>query len=167
MRLGDARLDVQWLRCRAENPYPVPLVAGTAQAFRREVLEVVGSFDDGFRQRGAEDVELCLRMWLLGYEVWVVPEVEVAHLYRPASPYSVDWAVVLANMLRVGLLHVGGERLARFLHAWKDDRRFARAMAICAESDVGRRRAELLARRHYDDDWFFSHPYFREMHAGL
>jgi SAM-dependent methyltransferase len=133
----------------------VPVIGGTMMVTRREVLDHVGGYDDGMRQRASEDMEISLRLWLFGYELWVVPEVDVPHLYRPASPYPVENVNVLYNQLRAGFLHLSTERLARFLEYWGRFGGFHKALAICADSDVYRRRAELLAQRLHDDRWFF------------
>ena len=55
-------------------------------AMRHDTLKRAGAFDEGMPQWGSEDMELCVRYWLLGYEVWVVPEVTVLHYFRKARP---------------------------------------------------------------------------------
>jgi GT2 family glycosyltransferase len=119
------------------------------------------------RQWGSEDLELCLRLWLLGYEVWVVPEVEIPHYFREQNPYQVEWKNALQNLMRTAFLHLNQERLVHFLHAVADHPQYARALALCADSDVWQRRAELAQRRVHDDDWFFHHPYFRDIEMQL
>ena len=57
-------------------------------AMRHDTLTQAGAFDEGMAQWGSEDVELCLRYWLLGYEAWVVPEVTVLHYFRKQRPYG-------------------------------------------------------------------------------
>jgi GT2 family glycosyltransferase len=161
--VADAKLRTQWLPQRAEEPYPVPVLGGGFLAMRHDVLAQTGAFDAGMQQWGSEDLELSLRLWLLGYEVWMVPEVEVPHYFRDRNPYHVEWQRVIANQLRTIFLHLSGERLARAVHGLMDDPRFPRAMAACAESDLWQRREELLARRVHDDDWFFNHPYFQDI----
>ncbi|MEZ4657921.1 MAG: hypothetical protein R2911_10140 [Caldilineaceae bacterium] len=70
-------------------------------------------------QWGSEDLEICLRYWLLGYEVWVAPGVTVLHYFRKVSPYKTN-----GNRWRttgcVALLHLNGERLRRVLTALKE-----------------------------------------------
>ena len=44
---------------------------------RRHVFEAVGGFDGGMTGWGWEDQEISLRLWLLGYELRLVPEVTV------------------------------------------------------------------------------------------
>jgi GT2 family glycosyltransferase len=132
-------------------------------ALRREVLDVTGAFDEGMPHWGSEDLELCLRFWLFGYEAWVVPEVEVGHYFRSRNPYHVEPVSVAHNQLRTAILHLGQARLERFIAAAQADPRYPRAMAQCIAGDTWTRRAELRGRRLHDDDWFFSNPHFGGM----
>jgi glycosyltransferase involved in cell wall biosynthesis len=166
-RIVDATLRVEWLPERQLDPYPVPTLGGGCMALRREVLDVTGGFDDGMPQWGSEDLEICVRLWLLGYEVWVVPEVEIPHYFRDRGPYEVKSVNVLHNVMRTAILHFNQERVAYVLHALMQHQNYARALALCSESDVWRRRDELRARRAHDDDWFFQHPYFRDIEMEL
>lgn len=163
-RVADWKLRTEWLPKRRDEPYPVPALGGGFMALRRDVLDAIGGFDAGMLQWGSEDFELSLRVWLFGYEVWVVPEVEVAHYFRQQNPYPVEWKHVSANVIRTAFLHLGEDRLARVLHSLMQDiAHFPRALAFCADSDVLCRRAELKSRRVHDDDWFFNHPYFADI----
>jgi polypeptide N-acetylgalactosaminyltransferase len=124
-------------------------------AMRRDTLERAGAFDDGMPQWGSEDLELCVRYWLLGHEVWVVPEVTVLHYFRKRRPYGVRWHLLTHNLLRVALLHFNQSRTARVASALRNYVRFGPALAHAVESDVWQRRAELASRRVHDDDWLF------------
>ena len=135
-------------------------------ALRREVLDVTGAFDDGMPQWGSEDLELCLRLWLLGFEAWVVPEVEVGHYFRSKNPYRVEPVSVLHNQLRTAVLHLDRPRLERFIDAVHTDPRYAQAMAQCISGDTWTRRAALRARRQHDAEWFFRHPHFKDMNMA-
>jgi GT2 family glycosyltransferase len=125
-------------------------------AMRHATLKQAGAFDAGMPQWGSEDLELCVRYWLLGYEVWVVPEVTVLHYFRKANPYKVEWQKVTHNLLRVALLHFNEARLARVVAALKSDTNFAPALAHAVDSDVWQRRAQFAACRVRDDDWYFA-----------
>lgn len=58
----------------------VDWVAGTAMAVRREAFEAVGGFDEAFFFF-VEDVDLCKRMAIGGWEVWFQPAAEVVHAW--------------------------------------------------------------------------------------
>ncbi|MBX3011292.1 MAG: glycosyltransferase family 2 protein [Caldilineaceae bacterium] len=154
-RIAEARLRVEWLPWKGQDPYPVPTLGGGFMAMRRTTLEQAGAFDAGMPQWGSEDLEICVRYWLLGYEVWVAPAVTVLHYFRKANPYKVEWGAVTHNLLRVALLHFSQARLARVVAALKSHSNFAQAMAYAVASDVWQKRTDFAARRRYDDDWLF------------
>jgi GT2 family glycosyltransferase len=152
----DPYLNVRWLEpCGVSHPYPVPMLGGAFLAMRRDVFEATGGFDSGLVVWGAEDAELCLRLWLLGCECWIDPAVDVAHLFRSAHPYAVNWEAMLHNILRVTMLHFGDARTERVVEALRTNAAFPAAFARLAQGDTWQRRAALRAQRRYDDDWFF------------
>jgi GT2 family glycosyltransferase len=154
-RIAEARLRVQWLPWKGVEPYPVPTLGGGFMAMRHNTLKRAGAFDAGMPQWGSEDLELCVRYWLLGYEVWVAPAVTVLHYFRKSNPYKVEWGAVTHNLLRVALLHFNQPRMTRVITALKGNGNFAQALAHAVESDVWQKRAEFAARRVRDDDWYF------------
>src|SRR5207342_3155963 len=56
----------------------VEWVSGSSMLLRREALDAVGIFDEGYFMY-VEDVDLCTRMRDAGWEVWFSPELEVEH----------------------------------------------------------------------------------------
>lgn len=56
----------------------VPWVSGAFMALRREALEQIGGFDEGYYMY-VEDVDLCWRMWRSGWSVGYVPGGDVYH----------------------------------------------------------------------------------------
>ena len=154
-RIASTSLRLEWLPLKSAEPRPVPTLGGGFMAMRRETLKRAGAFDEGMPQWGSEDLELCVRYWLLGYEVWVVPEVTVLHYFRQARPYGIQWHLLTHNVLRVALLHFSGQRLARVTSALRNHVRFGAALALAVEGDVWQKRADFAARRVRDDDWLF------------
>ena len=154
-RIADSKLRVEWLGHKSEEPYPVPTLGGGFMAMRHDTLERAGAFDAGMPQWGSEDLELCIRYWLLGFEVWLAPDVTVLHYFRNKNPYTVEWRSITHNLLRVALLHLNHKRLARVLAALKSDPHFESAMAGFADSGLWQRRAYLAEHRVRDDDWYF------------
>jgi GT2 family glycosyltransferase len=128
---------------------------GCFLGIRHDLFARIGGFDNGLAVWGSEDGELCLRLWLLGYECWLVPTLQVAHLFRAAHPYRVEWEHVVHNLLRVGVVHFGQARLARMIASLGGSAAFASAFATLLDGDACARRAWLQSQRLYDDDWFF------------
>ena len=154
-RWADATLTPEWLAWPGPDPAPVPMLGGGFLALRREVFREVGGFDPGLILFGAEDAELGLRLWTLGYECLVVPAVEVAHQFRRHHHYAVPWQAVLHNLLRVAVVHFGPGRTERLVARVAGHPAFPAALARLAEGDAWTRRREVRAARRRDDDWFF------------
>ncbi|HSB71323.1 MAG TPA: glycosyltransferase [Candidatus Methylomirabilis sp.] len=147
-------LEIEWLPQQQEAPYPVPLLPGGCQAMRRADFEALGRYDGGMTRWGSEDVELSLRVWLMGYQVLVQPAVLIYHLFRQRHPYPVDGGKVLYNRLRMALLHLSEERVARVIDSMKDWPEFAQSLIWLLGSDVVERRRYYQAHRPRDDEWF-------------
>jgi GT2 family glycosyltransferase len=155
LRPSGPDLNAQWLSRKGNDPYPVPLLPGACMAMRRNVFRSAGGFDRRLIRYGVEDCELSLRLWLLGYELWLVPAVDVEHEFHDRIPYEVDWRTVLHNRLRMAFLHFSNSRRGRVLGALKEYPDFAVALALVSKSDAALRRSELESRRKRNDDWFF------------
>ena len=166
LKWKDATLDNAWLGRQGNDAHPVPLLGGGFIAMRRDTFDAIGGFDSGMVIWGAEDSELCVRLWTLGYECLVVPAVDVAHRFRPQHPYRVAWEEVIHNKLRLAALHFGPERMSRVAGRLRQNAVFAAASTRLASSDVQARRSELDALRVQDDDWFFSR-FSRELQSEL
>jgi glycosyltransferase involved in cell wall biosynthesis len=154
MTFVDAGLHTAWLHPRPGPPHPVPLTPGCCHALRRSDFEALGGYDDGMTRWGSEDLEICLRVWLLGSEVVIQPASTVYHLFREEHPYPVDIAAVLHNLLRMALLHFGPARFSRVVDHYKVWPGFAESMARLLAGDVLSRRRHWEEVRRRDDDWF-------------
>ena len=150
----DASLEVEWLGQREDTPYPVPFLGGACQAVRKADLERLGYYDNGMTRWGCEDQELCLRYWLMGYEVLVQPQAMIYHLFRKDHPYEVQVQKVIYNRLRMAMLHLSGERVNRVLTCYSKTPGFDEIMGWLERSDVMSRRGQLQELRRRDDDLF-------------
>ena len=155
LRASGPDLDVQWLGCKGNDPYPVPLLPGACMAMRRDTFQATGGFDPGLIRYGVEDHELSLRFWLLGYELWLVPAVEVAHQFRSRIPYPVSWRTVLHNRLRLAFLHLSDPRRRRVIQSLREYPAFQAAKRLLCKGNMTLRRADLMSLRKRDDDWYF------------
>ena len=156
LRPGGPDLNAEWLNCKGNDPYPVPLLPGACMAMRRNTFHATGGFDRMLIRYGVEDCEFSLRLWLLGYELWLVPTVDIEHEFHDQIPYAIDWRTVLHNRLRMAFLHFSNPRRRRVLDALKEYPAFTTALELVSKSDVELRGSELKLRRKHDDDWFFA-----------
>lgn len=60
------------------RPFPIFAGTGAAMLVRKDALDKVGLFDESFWCY-YEDVDLCSRLWLTGYECWYFPRATVYH----------------------------------------------------------------------------------------
>ena len=148
-------LDARWLPRKGVTPFPVPILPGCSLLMRRDAFLDVGGWDAGLLDRGGVDNEMSVRMWLLGYELFVAPQVVVPHLFRKSSPYPVGWPQYLHNRLRLAFAHLNAARMARVVNALDKQPAFGEAMELLVAGDISARRREMLARRKRSDDWYF------------
>ena len=155
LRLKSADLSIEWLRRQGQVPYRVPVLPGCCLGMRRKTFEATGGFDGGMVRSQGVDNELAMRFWLLGYELWLVPQVEVLHLFRRQQPYELAWDTVIHNKLRLAFVHFGQERVSRVVEALRESTGFAAGLARLAVGDASERRSHLASQRVRDDAWFF------------
>lgn len=151
----DIGLEAEWLPQQGDAPYPVPLLPGGCHVIRRQDFDRLGQYDSGMVRWGSEDYELCMRFWLMGYEVVVQPQVVIYHLFRKDAVYEVKTTQVLHNRLRMALLHLHRDRLVRVIDHYRENDDFAQAITWLFESDALDRRRQLHQVRCRDDDWYF------------
>jgi GT2 family glycosyltransferase len=156
LRLTGPDLGLEWLDSDREEPYSVPLLTGAFYALRRDTFESVGGFDEGMVKWGSEDVELSIRLWLLGYDLRMIPQVEVAHLFREKGFYTVEWHWILHNRLRTAYLHFSDDRFGRVVERLSNSRSFPEAFAMLRNSDAERYKAELAPRKVRDPECYFA-----------
>ena len=148
-------LDVQWLRDRPAGPCAAPILPGCCTAMRRDVFIATGGWDEAMLQRGNVDNEGCVRLWMLGYELMLAPDVLVEHLFRRRSPYPVGWPQYLHNHLRLAFLHLSSARLERVVAALRRHQEYGEAVALLAGGDIAVRRRQLSLTRTRNDDCYF------------
>lgn len=156
LRFKGPQMEVKWLRRKPKQPSGVPILPGCCLAMRRDVFEQQGGgWDSGLHQRGNVDNEVSMRLWLLGYELRIVPEVVIRHRFRKASPFPVGWPQYLHNRLRLAFVHFSPARLARVVSSLRQYPGFGEAMTLMIDGNVGARRREIISARVRDDDWYF------------
>ena len=158
MMFADPELNTIALPKRQETPYPVPLLPASFLAIRREVFQQVGGWDGGMRQSGAEDLELCLRLWTCGFQCFVVPQLSVAWM----NPFAAGalrprdyWQDLLHNLLRLAIVHFSPERLGAFLACVSAYPEYRAPAAALLGAELTHRQSQVRMSRRHSDDWFF------------
>lgn len=85
-----------------EGAFEADWVMGTGFVVRRTAFEQVGSMDEGYFLY-FEEVDLCARMWVGGWTVMAVPQVELVHEHQrhsQAGIWSTSGKTHLRSMLR-------------------------------------------------------------------
>ena len=126
---------------RSSEPLAVEAVIGTLVIFRREALDAVAGFDEGFFMY-AEDLDICRRIRRAGWDVLLLPQFRVTHLYgavRRQAPEFGDYQRLKALRRFFGL---GAGAVARVLL----DVAFAAYLAV---SEAG----WLVGLREFEYSW--------------
>ena len=148
-------LNLRWLCRGADHPVQVPMLCGCFMALRREVFERVGGFDESFARYGGEDIELCVRLWRMGFECVVEPRAVVAHRFRRMGSSAAVVEDSIYNLLRIGSLHFSAQKLDALRRTLGRSKAFSVAEIRLSDSDVVERRTALDAAAAVDPDWFF------------
>jgi hypothetical protein len=69
---------------RPEEPVEADWLLGAFLFLRREMLDELGGFDEGFRLYG-EDIDLAYRAEQAGWERWYVPNAKVVHAHQAVT----------------------------------------------------------------------------------
>ena len=93
LRPGTRQRDHYLLEERPTEPVQADWMLAAFLLLRREMLDELGGFDEGYRLYG-EDIDLCYRAAKAGWERWYVPQATVAARARrshgPPVPHAAD-----------------------------------------------------------------------------
>ena len=98
-RLSRSKLAREWDPSR---PCRMEQIPGACMLVRREALEAVGLFDEGY-SFWYEDVDLCARFLSAGWESWYVPDAHVFHRGGASAgrlDFYIRWLLRFRSMLR-------------------------------------------------------------------
>ena len=143
------------LKNKPKNICEIPFLQGCCHVVRRSVFYKIGMFDGGMKNWGYEDMEICLRAWLLGYPQILLPEIEVGHITRSSFPYSVTWHDADRNLLRLIFTHFSSKRIKKALDILQRKRNITKPLIDVVKSDVWKFRDQMMKKRKYSDYWFF------------
>lgn len=158
MNFCDQELNTIALTQQHDAPYPVPLLANTFLAVRRNVMERTGGFDGRMRGSGADDLEFCFRLWTSGYECHMIPQLTVSWM----NPFKAGalrpehyWQDLLHNLLRLATVHFSPERLGAFIECAAAHPEYPAAAAAMLNGALVEHRYRVRGLRQHSDDWFF------------
>ncbi len=154
LNLRTPELSAEWLDMANREPHAVPVLPGACMAVRRRVLELTGGPDSGMLRCGGVDNEFCLRLWLLGYRLMIVPDVVVEHLFARRG-YPITWPTIMHNRLRMAFIHFDRPRIRRVIRALRGASGFVDGLSLLAGTDISEQRARMRERRLHHEDWFF------------
>ena len=72
------------LEDRPSEPVQTDWMLGAFLLLRREMVDELGGFDEGYRLYG-EDIDLCYRAAIAGWERWFVPQATVRHAHAAVT----------------------------------------------------------------------------------
>lgn len=158
LNFADSELNTCALPKQHDAPYPVPLLPNTFLAVRRTAMEQLGGWDSNMRQSGADDLELCFRLWTSGYECFLAPQLSVSWM----NPFAAGalrpehyWPDLLHNLLRLATVHFSPERLGSFIASASAHREYQAAATSLVSANLSQHQRKVRLLRQHSDDWFF------------
>ena len=98
------------------EPYETPFAPGSLFAMRADEFSRLGGYDRGNAIWGAENTELCLKTWMCGGRVVMVPCSRVGHVYRVQS--ATEGRFRWPPKIDPKLLHrLGADKPGRWIHS--------------------------------------------------
>ena len=86
LRPETRQLDHYHLEDRPSEPVQTDWMLGAFLLLRRETVDELGGFDEGYRLYG-EDIDLCYRAAKAGWERWFVPQATVGHSHAAVTDH--------------------------------------------------------------------------------
>jgi cellulose synthase/poly-beta-1,6-N-acetylglucosamine synthase-like glycosyltransferase len=158
MRWVDAELNSGWLPNTKDKTHIVPLLSGVFLAVRRSAFLRAGGFDPGMNIGGGDDVELCYRLWCLGWKCVVDPAVEVSFVnpYKEGAIRADEyWEDLLHNLLRLATIHFHQSRIEAFIKLRQNDPAFPGVCTRLLRGDAAQRRTQVPHLPEKWEAWFF------------
>lgn len=152
-------MGVRWLAAPDVYGGFVPISACTGTVIDRDLFHHLGGYDETLPVYGAAEPEFSLRAWLSGYEITCLPQLELAHRFRPRAEHRSYLADIrqrqLANYLRFATYYLPDELLEQtcLYYQRREADLFPSVWRSLAASDVWSRRA-VLAGLPRNFAWF-------------
>jgi len=151
----NTKLNIDWLPKKTEVPYEVPMIGSACLVTSAKNFRKIGQFNDNFLSWGYDDIEFCIRSWLMGYRIFVLPNVDVAHLFRSNLPYPVKNEDILYNLLITYILHLKHSRMDKLVSDLSCEINVNILFDLVRKNNILNLRKISIKKRVHDDDWFF------------
>jgi glycosyltransferase involved in cell wall biosynthesis len=153
-------MGVRWIANAGTNGAYVPVAACTGTVIDRALFHHLGGYDETMPLYGAAEPEFSVRLWLSGYEIVNVPELQIYHRFRPREEHASFCAsigdVLLRNYLRFASYYLPEDMLSRTYEYYAAH--YPLEITACVKhlqsSDVWKRRAQLKTGLPLDFHWF-------------
>jgi glycosyltransferase involved in cell wall biosynthesis len=142
-------MGVTWIPVPFAYGGQIPVSPCTGSVIDRALFHHLGGYDEALPVYGAAEPEFSVRLWLSGYEVVNVPELQIRHRFRPRAEHDAYRAsirtILLRNYLRFACYYLPLNRLERTYehYAGPSSQEFAACMDDIVSQGVWARRAQL------------------------
>ena len=144
-----------WL-AKPKDITEVPFAPGGVMLIPKFLFNDIGGFEKYFQTWGAEDTEISLKAWLMGYKILATPHTKIEHFFRPKHPYMVTQHNVDFNNIMMAINHFNPERIEKMLKFTKTRTDIEKIVSQLLTSNVFEQRKLYLSKRTHDDNWFFN-----------
>lgn len=90
----------------------VPWLSGHQMMMTRRLYDDIGGICQLFPGHGTDDLDLCLRAFLLGHDCYIEPTAIIGHYYKSYFVRPPTWEQLMVNYLVTVYLNLGPERFA-------------------------------------------------------
>ncbi len=154
--LKGAKLDIDWLFKKSDTPYEVPVVGAACLGIKRESFFDIGGFSDNFTSWGYDEAEICIKAWLSGYRIFLLPNVSVSHIFKYNYRFDVPLENFYDNLLTLAILHLSHERVDKIISTLSKEFDITGILATIKEKNLVHKRRQLKENRVHDDNWLFN-----------
>lgn len=151
-----------WVRERPSKPTPVQIAACHGTILSRALFHKIGGYDAGMIYYSAAEPEFSVRAWLSGAEILSIPELEVAHRFKP-KPERTEFLqglrpYMIHNSFRFGILYLSEAAILQMIRYFsiKFPRHVHQALQLLNNSDVWKHRRYLQEHLLYNFEWFIA-----------
>ena len=148
----------EWSPKRPDTMEPYPVISTMAYSLymSRRLYDEIGGFLPIFMAPWGVDEEIGIRLWMMGGECKVIPNLQMTAHFNQTFPYEVPMLSVTYNHLLMARLHLDDERIVKVMQARRDrNEPVDRATAKLLCSNLGRWVAWMRGQRRRTVDELF------------